>query len=553
VRDFSQQPQFLWRPALYEHEARVRATIRDNESKATLEAELPYRIVARAKGSEAAVTPTGSPLVALFSAPACRAGSEFRVAFRRQGDEVLNYTPAEPCREGRSNNVYVAGMRAESEYEMRAEFVRDRESSPGKWIPFRTGIISAQVPAVSIPTPTAAGAHPSESMVIHSLVEPWQPIATDLEGHVIWYGRPDMFLTRVLNGGRLLGLASGLNASNEIRRLQLVVDVDLAGNILRETNASRVAEQLERFGIRSDCKKGGAECVSGFHHEAIRLPNGHTMALAGLERMYPAGTQGSKEALNIVGDVVIDLDEDFQVTAVWNSFDHLDLKRASLGRDSPSGSRCREGAGGGGCPPLFLTSFGEEWLHSNSLDYVPGSGDFIMSMPEQDWVVKVDWKNGQGSGDVLWRLGKDGDFTVNSDDPYPWFSFQHDARFLPGSTSRILLFDDGHRRMGKFPKVNNRGQVWELDEKAKTAKLVYNVDLGVYALAVGSAQSLDGGGYAFDAGFSNPAFGASSERGLFQGQSIQTGPDGKIDYVQQTYGSIVYRSFRVRDLYSAPR
>jgi hypothetical protein len=540
VRDFSQQPQYLWRPELFEHEARVRVTARDNESKFTVEAELPYRIVARAKGSEAVVTPTGNPLVALFSAPACPAGSEFRVAFRPAADEALNYTPPERCREGRTNNVYVAGMRADTGYEMRSEIIRDRETTPGKWMPFHTGIVPVVVAPVSVPTARPSGARPAEPVLVHSIIEPWHPMATDLDGNIIWYGRPDFFLTRVLSGGRFLGLANGPNTANDITRWQLVVDVDLAGNIIRETNASRVAEQLERFGIKSECKKGAAQCVPGFHHEAIRLPNGHTMVLAGLERMYPAGTQGSKEPVDVLGDLVIDLDEDLQVTGAWNAFDHMDVKRASMGAE-----KCKEGAGDDGCTAVFLAPFANGWLHSNSLDYIPASGDFIMSIPEQDWVVKVDWKNGQGNGKILWHLGRDGDFTTTSDDPYPWFSYQHDARFLPGSPNRVLLFDDGHRRKSKFPKANNRGQVWELDENAKTAKLVYNADLGVYALAVGSAQSLDGGGFAFDAGFLNPA--------NLQGQSIETGADGRVVYVQQTDGGITYRTFRVKDLYSAPR
>jgi len=80
-------------------------------------------------------------------------------------------------------------------------------------------------------------------------------------------------------------------------------EVDLAGNIVRETNAGAVAEQLASRGIHSDCRRGGKECVSGFHHEAIRLPNGHRLAIAGLERMMPAGTQGSKKPVDVLGDL----------------------------------------------------------------------------------------------------------------------------------------------------------------------------------------------------------------------------------------------------------
>jgi len=40
------------------------------------------------------------------------------------------------------------------------------------------------------------------------------------------------------------------------------------------------------------------------------------MVLAALERMMPAGTQGAKETVDVLGDLVFDLDEDLQL--VWS-------------------------------------------------------------------------------------------------------------------------------------------------------------------------------------------------------------------------------------------
>ena len=108
------------------------------------------------------------------------------------------------------------------------------------------------------------------------------------------------------------------------------------------------------------------------------------------------------------------------------------------------------------------------------------------------------------------------------------------------------MFDDGDRRKAKFPKSNNRGQVWELDEHAMTATLVLNADLGVYSPIIGSAQSLSGGGCSFDSGVVvNPASAFS--------RATEVGADGQIVYAQQADGAGTYRSFRVPDLYTAPR
>ncbi len=540
IRDFSQDMPFTWSPELYEHQARVRVTVRNNDTMETVAAELPFRIVSRVKDGRPVVTSTSHPLVALLSAPPCSAGSQFGVEFRRVGDSLSSYTSAEPCRAGRSSNVYVAAMRADTDYQMRPLMIGgDTES--GAWIAFHTGLLNGLFPPVSIPTPRAGSARSREQLLVSSMVgEPFHNLATDLDGNVVWTMASPAFLTRIVPGGRFLVLAEGANSQNDIKRWQVIREVDLLGNTLRETNASRVAEQLASRGIRSKCMKDGQQCVSGFHHEAIRLPNGHTLVISGLERMFPDGAQGSKDPVDVLGDLVIDLDTEFQVSWVWNSFDHMNLSRKSLGDE-----KCKLGPGSNGCPSVFLAATANGWLHSNSLSYIHGSGDLLISIPEQDWVVKIDYKDGKGTGKVLWRLGLDGDFKTKSDDAYPWFSYQHDVGFDPPGSNRLIVFDDGDRRKKKDPKANNRGQVWELDEQSMTATLVLNADLGVYSPAIGSAQSLSGGGFSFESGFINlPAVSS---------RATEIGADGKIVYAQQTDGAGTYRSFRVPNLYTPPR
>jgi hypothetical protein len=436
-------------------------------------------------------------------------------------------------------------MRADSEYQMRAETVSGDAVKAGEWIAFRTGMLDGRFPHFTNAIKASEASSAADRVVIRSLF-PWRPAATDLDGNVLWYlnSPSNAFLTRVLPGGRFLVHADGFNSANDMKRWQLVQELDLPGNVVRETNISRLAEQLESRGIHSDCKNGGQQCVSGFHHEAIRLPNGHTLVIAGLERMFPAGTQGAKEPVDILGDLVLDLDLDFQLAWVWNSFDHLDVKRASLGNE-----KCKGGPGDDGCAPVFLAPEANGWLHSNSLAYVPRTGDLLISIPEQDWLVKIAYGDGKGDGKVIWRLGQDGDFTAKSDDPYPWFSYQHDAGFDPDS-NLLVLFDDGARRKKKYPQANNRGQVWKLDEDARTASLVSNADVGVYSVAVGSAQRLSNGNYSFESGFIHP--GPAGMGSIFS-QTTETSPDGKVLSAQQAEGGLTYRSFRVPDLYTAPK
>jgi hypothetical protein len=115
----------------------------------------------------------------------------------------------------------------------------------------------------------------------------------------------------------------------------------------------------------------------------------------------------------------------------WRSFDHLDVNRAAV-----LGETCTNGQEG--CPPVFLTTgIAQDWLHANALYYTLSDGSLLFSMRHQDWIDKIDYGNGSGSGNVVWRLGKDGDFAINSSDPYPWFSHQHDPGFVQDGTTTL--------------------------------------------------------------------------------------------------------------------
>src|SRR5262249_5782997 len=54
-----------------------------------------------------------------------------------------------------------------------------------------------------------------------------------------------------------------------------------------------------------------------------------------------------------------------------------------------------------------------DWLHDNSVDLTP-DGNLLLSSRHRDWLIKIDYRNGEGSGKVIWRLGKDGDFRFDS-------------------------------------------------------------------------------------------------------------------------------------------
>jgi hypothetical protein len=181
-----------------------------------------------------------------------------------------------------------------------------------------------------------------------------------------------------------------------------------------------------------------------------------------------------------------------------------------------------------------------DWRHINSVSWSPEDGNLVLSLRNQDWVIKIAYENGAGDGHVIWRLGAGGDFTVNSTDPSPWFSGQHDAHYIDDST--IILFDDGNTRRASDPTADSRGQVWKIDEQTMTATLVFNADLGNYSDALGAAQRLSNGDYSFDSGRQGVAPHQI-------GQAIEVRPDGSKAYVLQV-NTTLYRAFRIRTLYA---
>jgi arylsulfate sulfotransferase len=544
VRDFGRSSDFAWLPKLYEHEARIKVTVLNTQTKLSGEAELPFRITPRATGQTPVAVHTSHPLVALISFPACPEGSQFRVAFERQGEATTRRTGLTPCRASKTSNMYVAGMRADSDYTLHSEVLSGDSVKSGPPVPFHTGLVDEAFGQFSVAVPPGDGASRSEPFVL--FFSPGRPhmatLATDTEGNLVWYLPSDRSATRMLPGGRFLVFGNGPQNTT-------ISEVDLVGHTLRETDMPRIAEQLEPLGIKSICKPNGQQCAAGFHHDSIGLPNGHIIAIGTLERVIPTGAQGSDDPVNIAGTIIIDLDQDMQVKWFWNSFDHMDLKRKSK-----EDNKCRAPGGNLACAPVFLTQTANDWLHGNALSYSREDGNLTLSMPEQDWVIKIDYDHGKGSGKVLWKLGQDGDFKAESTDPKPWFSFQHDAAFEPPGSNMLVLLDNGHRRVEKEKDKDgkekdkdphSRGQVWRIDEKARTATLVMNADLGVYAPAMGSAHRLSNGNYHFTTG-------VVSKDDTIRSKAIEVTPDGKIVYVLDTPGTTTYRSNRVADLYTPP-
>ncbi len=512
VRDFSIGTQFAWTPTDTDGIFDIEVTAKNLSTGTTATSSFSYSVSPVAAGSTPVVIATRHPLVALYAAPPCPAGSTMRVRFKLPSDINWQSTSIKNCRATSTMNVYVAGMRASSTYQLRHDIFTGAQMTSGPILSFTTGSIAATLASVTATKPILPPTSTTEGVTLFGVLTQYPMMALDAAGNVIWYNTvPTVYPTRPVPGGTFLllfGFTRDL-ANSGFR------EVDLGGNVVKETNVECINAQLAAKGVHA---------VNTFHHEVRRLANGNYLVLAMTERM--SDIQGAQT--DIAGDTILVLDPNLQLLWAWDSFDHLDVsRRAVLGETcSNSPMSC----------VLFNGNGANDWTHGNALAVTP-DGNIIYSARHQDRVYKIAYNNGTGDGHVIWILGKDGDFKWNSSDPWPWFSHQHDASYASGNV--LSLFDNGNTRVGALGG-NSRGQAMILDEAAKTVSFALNADLGAYAFALGSAQLLSNGNYAFDAGI----IGGNHT------QASEVAPNGSITSLLDAK-AVVYRIFRMRDLYSA--
>jgi arylsulfate sulfotransferase len=435
-----------------------------------------------------------------------------QVQFQGPG-RLLQSTNSKACDGQTSMNFYIAGMLPQTVYAIQQMVTNGTNTTPGPILTQLTGASSFTygartvnvAPAATLPNPVLLQARFGN------------PVATDLMGNVLWYSIQNIsFISRPEPGGLFLGWFEGSTVDTAH---QILEEFDLAGTVLRQTNAARVNEQLAAMGMHS---------INSFHHEVRGLPGGGILTLGAEERIL-TNIQGPGP-VDVLGDMVLVLDQNLQVQWAWDTFDHLDTSRLATMNET-----CTVTAGG--CPPILLAPKANDWTHGNSLQLTP-DGNILYSTRHQDWLIKIDYENGQGSGDILWRLGKDGDFQFLSNDPYPWSSHQHDANI--DANGIVTVFDNGNLRQEANPSADSRGQVIQLDETNLTATLLVNADLGNFSIALGSAQSLPDGNYHYHLG------DIVANRTT---RIVEVEPSGQI-VCDLKIAEIMYRSFRLQDLYT---
>ncbi len=420
-------------------------------------------------------SPPANPLVYKYSANA-PAGSSVVVQFGLDTNYGFTTSPV-VVPDGETNTtVIVAGMKQQTAYHMRAvATLPDGSQTQDPDRTFTTGQISSDLlPSLTV-TPTQ-GMTPSPGVELVGLTngngdakKRLTIFAIDTSGNVIWYYDYD----------RALGIADPIKLlPNGHFLVNLYIGTSVPGGDLREIDLSgAIIHEFTLAELNNALKAAGYDwTANSIHHDFTLLPNGHLLILVNSNKDF-TDLPGFPGTTTVLGDSIVDLDPDFNPVWVWSTFDHLDVNRH---------------------PMMF-----PDWTHSNALLYSPTDGNLVLSMRHQFWVIKIDYADGQGAGDILWRLGNGGDFTLlNSNSPADWFYAQHYANIIsPNSAGdfQLALFDNGDNRVldssgttcgsTGAPACYSRPAIFDVNENDMTAQVMWSYPT-VYSFWGGAIQEL---------------------------------------------------------------
>jgi len=232
-----------------------------------------------------------------------------------------------------------------------------------------------------------------------------------------------------------------------IRRGQLgfaggtgIAEIDLTGKMLWRLNMDEIA--------------GGKYSV--IHHDVRMDKNGHVITLTRNTKIVDMTPYGGSGVDTLGGDGILVMDTTGKEIWSWSVWDVWDITKDP-----------------------YIKRFAYDRFHINCLNF-DTDGNYLVSVAIEDQIWKVNAKTGK----IMWKLGKDGDFKM---DTTCYFSFQHSVNINPNGD--LMVFDNS-----LWKKVSGAVS-FKLDTKNMTAKTVIKATLPPekYTSRMGSAYLLPNG------------------------------------------------------------
>ena len=257
----------------------------------------------------------------------------------------------------------------------------------------------------------------------------------DDSGEIVWYSIADSVLSRPFN--------KGLNDTYiSLSKKNIIHEISYKGDTL--------------FSKYSD--------KHTFHHDILKFYDNEKSYYVGLTYEYYKYYKNDIDS--IMGDGIVVYDERGKKVWTWNIFDHY-------------------------IPDDEQYLIRDDWSHANGID-IDSDGNYLISFRNFDQI----WKINSVNGDVIWRLGKNGDFNLENKDI---FYQQHAIHKIDNNF--YMLFDNGSSEYRK----TSRALIFSLDESNKVfnySKSVFLPD-SLFTFKQGSVYSIDNNNYLFSSSVNN--------------------------------------------------
>ncbi len=299
---------------------------------------------------------------------------------------------------------------------------------------FATPALPASFPLLHVTTVNTAAMEPGVTLSAFHATSATQPflgsylVYLDERGEVVW-----LHHTLDTTGYGAIRLRNGHILF--IANLRLAREIDLLGNTVTEWWAARLGlAGMPPGATPVDC--------DAFHHELDELPLGDAADFVALSHElrdfpdYPASEFDptiTVPTAHVIGDEVVEFRRDGSVVRRKSLFDVLDPYRMCYDSLAQIGTE-------------LYGVLGADWSHANTVTIDPTDGDWIVSLRNQDAVVKM----ARGSGAIRWILGPPDRWVAPwsqhvltpSGANFSWFYHQHAPRV--DTAGRIVLYDNGN-------------------------------------------------------------------------------------------------------------
>ncbi len=177
-----------------------------------------------------------------------------------------------------------------------------------------------------------------------------------------------------------------------------------------------------------------------FHHEIFYNNQKQLVTLSHIEKTFDLSSVGGNSSQNVRTDHLLVMDTSGTLMWSWSPFEV-----ANPAYD-----------------PEILNRL-TDWGHANAIAIAP-DGNFLISFRDFSQV----WKVNATTGELIWRLGKNGDFDMPEES---FFIRQHSIHF--NTNGDLMLFDNGDREI----RPESRIVAFSLDEANKMATPTLQITL----------------------------------------------------------------------------